>query len=447
MIKKEKNRKFNLKIKSKDIDPGALLIVKRLSDSGYEALVVGGCIRNLVMGEEAHDWDITTSATPKEISRAFKGYKVVPVGEKYGTIMVVIKAVNYQVTTFRGKDKLKGIEETEVAKWTSLLLEDLKHRDFTINTLVWVEKEGVLDYFKGLEDIKRRVIKGVEDPSERIKEDPLRMLRAIRLSCELDFKIDKAVLQAIEKNSPLIKKVSQERIRDELIKILLSNFPKKGIQLLHQLGLLKFILPEIESAVGFYDEGNYKGKDLFSYILDMADNLSQDLALRLSILLHDIEKSQPFHSKREITDRILHRLRFKNSLIKKINVLIRENWQKADFSSKKNIRQLISRVGVENILSILELKKNYMMVNKSADTLRQIDNIEKEIRKVLQEIPPLSLKDLALTGQDLKGLGYPEGKKVGQVLKELLNIVLEEPALNQKKRLLAWVKSERPPGS
>ena len=438
MEKEKKEDEYNLKIESKDIDPGALSIIKRLNDSSYEAFVVGGCIRNLIMGEVVRDWDITTKAAPEEIVEVFRDDKVIPVGKKFGTLTVIINHINYEVSTFK---KNKSV-------LTSNLLEDLGHRDFTINALAWREGEGAIDYFNGLEDIKKKIIKGVGNPKERIKEDPLRMLRAIRLACELDFKIDKVTLQAIEENSLLIKKVSQERIRDELIKILLSNFPKKGIQLLHQLGLLKFILPEIESAVGFYDEGNYKGKDLFSYILDMADNLSQDLALRLSILLHDIEKSQPSHSKREITDRILHRLRFKNSLIKKINVLIRENWQKADFSSKKNIRQLISRVGVENILSILELKKNYiMMVNKSAGTLRQIENIEKEIRKVLQEIPPLSLKDLALTGQDLKGLGYTEGKKVGQVLKELLNIVLEEPALNQKKILLAWVKSKRLPGS
>ena len=437
MNEKKKNQRLNLEIKSKNIDQGALFIIKRLNDSGYKALVVGGCIRNMIMGEEARDWDITTKATPEEISGVFKEFKVIPVGKKFGTVTVVINYINYDVSTFK-KNKLAT---------TPNLFEDLRYRDFTINALAWEEGEGVIDYFNGLEDIKQKTIRGIEDPIERIEEDPLRMLRAIRLACELDFKIDDGTLQAIEKNSPLIKKVSKERIRNELIKILLSNPPKRGIQLLHQLGLLKFILPEIESAVGFYDEGSYKGKDLFNYILDMADNLPKDLALRLSILLHDIEKTQPSRSKREITDRILHRLRFKNSLIKKVNVLIRENWQKVDFSSRKNTRQLISRVGEENILNILELKKDYMIVNKSADTLRQIENIEKEIKKVLQEDPPLSLKDLALTGQDLKDLGYPEGKKLGQILKELLNIVLEEPALNQKKILLAWVKSEKPPGS
>ena len=422
MIKKEKNRKFNLKIKSKDIDPRALFITKRLNDSGYEAIVVGGCIRNLIMGEEARDWDITTNATPDKISRAFKEFKVIPVGKKFGTVTVVIDRINYEVSTFK-KNK---------SALTPNLFEDLRHRDFTINAFTWSEEEGVIDYFNGLEDIKQKIIRGVENPVERIEEDPLRMLRAIRLACELDFKIDKATLQAIEENSSLIKKVSLERIRNELIKILLSNSPKRGIQLLHQLRLLKFILPEIESAVGFYAEGSYKGKDLFSYILDMADNLPQDLTPRLSILLYDIEKSQPSHSKREITDRILHRLRFKNSLFKKVNVLIREDWQKADLSSKKSIRQIISRVGEENVLSILELKKADFRGRKDAYKFDQMEKIEKEIREILQERPPLSLKDLAINGKDLIDLGYQEGKVIGEILKKLLNTVIDRPELNSK---------------
>ncbi|GAH31200.1 unnamed protein product, partial [marine sediment metagenome] len=169
MIKKEKNQKFNLKIESKDIDPGALFIVKRLNDLGYEALVVGGCIRSLIMGEEARDWDITTKATAEEISRAFKGFKVIPVGKKFGTLTIVINHINYEVSTFK---------TNKSAAPTPNLFEDLGHRDFTINALAWREEEGVIDYFNGLEDIKQKITRGVEDPVERIKEDPLRMLRA-----------------------------------------------------------------------------------------------------------------------------------------------------------------------------------------------------------------------------------------------------------------------------
>jgi len=443
MEKKKKDDKLNLKIGLKDIDPGALFIIKKLNDGGYEALVVGGCIRNLVMGEEAHDWDITTSATPEEISRTFKGYKVVPVGEKYGTIMVVIKAVNYQVTTFRGKDKLKGIEETEVAKWTSLLLEDLKHRDFTINTLVWGEKEGVLDYFKGLEDIKRRVIKGVEDPSERMKEDPLRMLRAIRMVCKLDFKIDQATLQEIKKNSILIKKVSPERIRDELIKILLSNFPKRGFKLLQQLGLLQFILPELERCVGFYREDFCPNKDLFEHILNLLNNLPPDLALHLVALLSEITQppSNSQTSRKEVAAKILRRLKFKNSIIKKVSILVQEDWRAIDFLNPKNIRQFISKCGEENILNVLELKRTDIKIGKKIAKLKQLEKMEQQVREALEEKPPVSLKDLAINGKDLIDLGYQEGVELGRMLKSLLEIVIDKPELNRRERLLEFLET------
>ncbi len=431
--KKEEIQRLNLKIESKDIDTGALFITKRLNDSGYEALVVGGCIRNLVMRQEAKDWDVTTNATPEEINQTFKDYKVVPVGKKFGTVTVVINHVNYQVSTFK-RSKLAGIPN---------LFEDLRHRDFTINALAWKEGEGIIDCFNGLANLKQKLIRAVEDPAERIKEDPLRMLRAVRLVCELDFKIDKATIQAIEENSLLIKKVSQERIRDELIKILLSNSPKRGLQLLHQSGLLKFILSDLESGVRFYSKGSYEGKDLFSYILDMVDNLPPDLALRLSILLYDIEKAQAFYSKRAIADRILHRLRFKNSLIKKVNILIREDGQKADFSSKKNIRQIISRIGKENTLNILELKKADAMVSKGVGKLKQIEKIEKKLREIFKKKPPLFLKDLAINGNDLIDLGYKEGERIGIRLKKLLKMVINSPELNKKEVLLEFIKNKK----
>ena len=428
MIKKEKNRKFNLKIKSKDIDPGALFITKRLKDSGYEALVVGGCIRNLIMGEEAHDWDITTKAAPEEIVEVFKGYKVVPVGKKFGTLTIVINHINYEVSTFK---KNKSV-------LTPNLLEDLGHRDFTINALAWKEGEGAIDYFNGLEDIKQKTIKGVEDPVERIKEDPLRMLRAIRLACELDFKIDKATLQAIEENSPLIKKVSPERTRDEFTKILLSNCPRRGFKLLYCLGLLRFIMPELQKYAGIARE-NFRGdEDLLEHTFDMAASLPPDLILRLSILLFNLKSRSCQDEKEEITAKILRRLRFKNTVIRKVTMLTQENWRAINFSNKKNIRQLASRVGMENLEYAWELKKALIVGNNGSKRFKsdEIERAENNIREILQERPPVSHKDLAVKGKDLIELGYKEGKEVGQVLKELLKLVLEKPELNQKEKLL-----------
>jgi len=428
MIKKEKNRKFNLKVKSKDIDPGALFIIKRLSDSGYEAFVVGGCIRNLIMGEEARDWDITTKATPEDISEVFKDYKVIPVGKKFGTLTVVINHINYEISTFK---KNKSVP-------TPNLFENLRHRDFTINALAWKDVEGVIDYFNGLEDIKQKTIKGVENPCKRIEEDPLRMLRAVRLACELDFKIDKATLQEIEENSSLIKKVSPERIRDEFTKILLSNYPRRGFKLLYRLGLLRFIMPELQRCAGV-SRGNLRaGEDLFEHILGLMGNLPPDLNLRLSAILYNIKSISHLDEKKQIIVKILQRIRFKNAVIKKVTVLTQENWPVINFSKKINIRQLASRISMENLKDIWELKKALIKESQSSEEFKsdEIERVENNIREILREKPPVSLKDLAVNGKDLFELGYKEGKDIGEALKKFLKIVIEKPELNKKKILV-----------
>jgi len=428
MIKKEKNRELNLKIKSKNIDPAALFIIKRLNDSNYEALVVGGCIRNLIMGKEAHDWDITTKATPEEISGVFKEFKVIPVGKKFGTVTVVIEHTNYEVSTFK---KNKSVQ-------TPNLLEDLRHRDFTINALAWKDGEGVIDYFNGLEDIKQKIIRGVENPCKRIEEDPLRMLRAVRLACELDFKIDKATLQAIEENSTLTKKVSPERIRDEFTKILLSNYPRRGFILLHRLGLLRFIIPELQKCAGIYRENFREGEDLLEQILDMAASLPPDLNLRLSVLLYNIKSTSHLDEKKEAIVKILKRIKFKNAVIKKVTVLTKENWQALNFSKKINIRQLASRIGIENLEDAWELKKVLIKGSRSSERFKldEIERAENNTRETLQERPPVSLKDLAVNGKDLIELGCKEGKELGKILKKLLEIIIDRPELNKKKILV-----------
>jgi len=382
------------------------------------------------MGEGARDWDITTKAALGEIVEVFRDYKVIPVGKKFGTLTVVTNYINYEVSTFK-KNKSAP---------TPNLFEDLRHRDFTVNALAWREGEGVIDYFNGLDDIKQKIIKGVEDPVERIKEDPLRMLRAIRLVSELDFKIDKATLQAIEENSLLIKKVSMERIRDEFTKILLSSCPRRGFKLLYRLGLLRFIMPELQKCAGIYRESFCESEDLLDHTLGITASLPSDLNLRLSVLMYNIKSISRFDGKEEIMVKILKRIKFKNAVIKKVTVLTSENWQLLNFSSKINIKQLAFRVGMENLEYAWELKKALIKGSCSSEKSKssEIEKAENNIREILQEKPPVSLKDLAVNGKDLIELGYQEGKEMGQVLKELLNLVLEKPTLNQKKILLAW---------
>jgi len=424
MLKKKKvEKEFNLKLKSEDMEPGSLFILKRLSGLGFSSFMVGGCIRNLVMKRKINDWDITTSATSEEILQAFKDFKVIPVGKKYGTVTVLINYKNYQVSTFRSK--LRNVSE---------LLEDLRHRDFTINALAWEEGRGIIDYFNGLADIKKKLIKGVENPEERIKEDPLRMLRAVRLACELDFKIEKNTLRSIKNNCKLIKKVSAERIRDEFSKILLSKYPQRGMKLLQQLDLLQFIISELK-------------KNSFEYNLDLVEGLPSDLILRLSALLYDINNLSYPDIRKERTTKILCRLKFKNSVIKAVNILIQEDWQTIDFSNKKNIRQIISRIGWENLENIWELKKVIIKKSQNPEKNKSIEmeKAEQNIKEIFQKKPPISIRDLAINGKDLIDLGYKEGKQLGLVLKELLNLVLEKPALNNKKILSVWIENKRPP--
>ncbi len=419
MFKKEKNQKLNLKIKDKDIDPGALFIIQRLNDLGYEALVVGGCIRNLVMRQEANDWDVAARATTEEITEVFRDYKVVPVGRKFGTVTLVINHINYQVSTFKRSKSAYGPN----------IFEDLGHRDFTINALAWKGKEGVLDYFSGLMDIQHKLIRGVEDPVERIKEDPLRMLRAVRLACELDFKIEKNTLAAIHKNSGLIQNISPERIRNELIKILISNFPKRGLILLQQLGVWPHILPECLD------------RKAFEHILNIVDNLPSDLILRLSALLYPGYFSST--SRRERAAEILKKLRFKNSTIKKVGILVQEDWQADNFSDEKKIRECISKIGIENIWYLLKLIEADNKASNNLVELKKVKKIKQKVNEFLKEKPPVSLKDLALNGEDLIDLGYQEGKEMGRILKMLLKIVIDKPELNKREILLDFIRNKK----
>jgi len=434
MEKEKKEDKSNLKIKTKNIDPGALFITKRLNDSGHEALVVGGCIRNLIIGEKARDWDITTKAAPGEIVEVFRDYKVIPVGKKFGTLTVVINHINYEVSTFK---KSKSVP-------TPNLFEDLRHRDFTINALAWREGEGVIDRFNGLEDIKQKIIRGVENPEERIKEDPLRMLRAIRLACELDFKIDKVTIRVIEKNSSLIEKVSPERIRDEFTKILLSSCPRRGSKLLYRLGLLRFIMPELQKCAGIYRGYFREGENLLDYSLGITASLPPDLNLRLSAILYKIKSIFRFDEKEEIMVKILKRMKFKNTVVKKVTVLIKENYRAIDFSKKINIRQLASRIGMENLENAWELKKALIKGSCSSKKSRsaEIEKAENNIREILQGKPPVSLKDLAINGRNLIDLEYQEGKNIGEALKKLLEIVIDKPELNKREILLEFAKKQ-----
>lgn len=433
MNQKKKVKGLNLKISLKDIEPNVLEIINRLKKAGFGAWVVGGCIRNLVMGKEIQDWDITTNASLDEIFKVFKHHKLVPVGKRFGTVTLVVNKINYEISTFKGR-KLKNKLEA--------LKEDLGHRDFTINTLIWEEEAGVMDYFAGLNDLQQGIIRGVLKPAERIKEDPLRMLRGIRLAGELDFKIEEITWREIKKHSFLLKKVSIERIRDELVKILMSNSPGQGLKWLQEAGLLKYILPELEPAQEFYLEGIDKKISLLDYIVSMLEELPLDLVLRVSALLQGAKACETYPTEEDLVFKILYRLKFKNSIIKQVKILLLEDVWENKLAYPGDIRKTISLVGGENIYLLLELRKADLKIRQEQTELARIKKVEREVKAILQQNPPLSLKDLAVNGTDLKGLGYSEGREVGEILQKLLQLVIEQPELNQKDTLLKLLEKK-----
>jgi len=232
-----------------------------------------------------------------------------------------------------------------------------------------------------------------------------------------------------------------ERVRDEFTKILLSSYSRRGLILLYRLGLLKFIIPELQKCAGIYRENLHEAEDLLGHILDIAASLPPDLNLRLSALLYNIQNILYLDERKEIVVKILQRIRFKNGVIKKVIVLIKENWQALNFSKKINIRQLASRVGMENLEGAWELKKAFIKQNKGTNKYKsdRIKAGENNIREILQERPPVSFNNLTIKGKDLLELGYKEGKELGEILKKILRIVINNPELNQKKILLGII--------
>ena len=432
MLNEKKNDKLYLKINPDDIDPKALFIIRKLNDFGFDAFLVGGGIRDLILRKNVNDWDIATQASVEEIIKSFNDFKIVTVGKKHGTILLVSNRIQYQVSTFKS---IIGIQPS--------LQSDLRCRDFTINSMAWNEKNGLVDLSNGVMNIREGIIRFTENSQDRIREDPLRMLRAIRLACELDFKIEKGALEEIYDHCELLQKVSIERVRDEFVKILLSNSPGRGFRLLYRLKLLRFIMPELQKCVGIRKGYLRNDEDLFKYILDLLENLPSNIILRLCMILYFIKSISKLEDRKEITTKILKRIRFRNTVIKKVNIMTQENWETIYFSEKKKIRQLAFQIGMENLEDFWELCKALIKASKNPEKskLDEIKTGENNLKEILKKKPPVSLKDLVIKGKDLIKLGYKEGKEIKDILNELLDLVLEKPELNQKKILQNLVKN------
>lgn len=430
-------------------------IIDTFYKNNYEAFMVGGCIRDALLSKEPKDYDIATSALPTITESLFE--KTIPTGIKHGTVTVLIDKEPFEITTYRVEGEYKDNRRPDEISFVTNIKDDLSRRDFTINAFAYNSKEGLKDYFDGLEDLKNKIIRTVGNSDKRFNEDALRMMRAIRFAAQLDFNIEKSTLDGIKKNKDLLKNISSERIRDELCKLLLSDNPRKGLNLLKDCGILDIIIPELIPLIGFDQKNKHHHEDIFNHTLSVVENTPNDLILRLSALFHDIGKPDCFfiddngngrffghnNTSENIAKKILTRLRFDNKTIKTVCTLIKEHMNVLDNPTDIAIKRLINRTSKENIYLLLELQRADISSLKNPDVaLYKVNNMKNKVDAIINSNAPLSIKDLNIDGGFLiKELNLKPGKVIGETLNYLLKLVLKDSSLNTKTILLEKAKA------
>jgi len=408
-----------------DIPAFVRSVGRRLHRAGHEAYVVGGAVRDLCMGRPATDWDITTSARPEEIPFVFKGLRSFSL--KHETVTLVHKGCHYEVTTFRGP------------KHT--LEDDLQHRDFAINAMAYdIERSLVIDPWGGRRDIEKKVVRGVVNPEDRFREDPLRLIRAVRFAAELGFRIHGKTLKAISSMAEAVTTAAPERIRDELIRILVCEKPSQGLHLLGKTGLFGCILPELVKA------GRVNGS--------VADQVAPDAAVRLSALFCTPAQSpSPDHG----TERgmavkfIMVRLCFSKSMIRQVAKLVEEESALADYGSSwrdGDLRRFIRRVGAENLETLLALRKAKLasLAMGAGEPVRRLNEAQARIRGLIKMPFVGGLQDLAIDGSKVMEItGLSQGPEVGRILKHLSEELMDHPEWNTRTKLVAMLKQMRLP--
>ena len=397
-----------------EVPSSVQLILKKLNQSGYEAYIVGGCVRDMLLGRKPEDWDITTSALPAQVKELFG--RTIDTGIQHGTVTVMMDHVGYEVTTYRVDGAYSDGRHPDQVIFTPSLLEDLKRRDFTINAMAYSPQEGLVDAFQGQEDLKRRLIRCVGNPLERFSEDALRMLRAIRFSAQLGFEIDPESLAGIRFLAVNLKKVSRERVQVELTKLLVSPNPQR-IRLVYDTGLAPFVGKEF---------GGLKEKGLLPLL---SGDIPSKKHLRWAAFLREAGP--------KTARQILKDLKMDNETISRVETLALW-WPKPLEREKPGIRRTMSAMGTELYGDLLELKKRLPAgePDHREEKERDIDEIRCLKDQILADGDCLNLKNLAVTGRDVMEAAGVSGPLVGQCLNSLLEQVLEDPKRNQREYLL-----------
>ncbi len=430
-----------------------VLIIKNLQRHGYDAYAVGGCVRDSILNRKPEDWDITTSAKPEQVKRIFR--RTVDTGIEHGTVTVLIGKDGFEVTTYRVDGLYEDGRHPKEVTFTSRLEEDLKRRDFTINAMAYNDDERLVDAFGGMRDLNYHLIRCVGDPKERFSEDALRILRAVRFSAQLAFPIEPETAEAIKSLAPNLEKISAERIQAELVKLLVSDHPER-IQDACELGITKVVLPEWDDMVGVKQNTPHHKYDVATHTVHALQNVKNDKVLRLTMLFHDMGKpvmkttdeNGRDHFKghaiasEQIAKTVMKRLKFDNDTIRKVTKLVAYHDYRME-PTGANVRRAMHEIGVELFPYYLAVRLADTKAQSSYERRGKLENIiqiRELYRNALRNKECVTLKDLAVTGTDLINLGIAPGKKLGTLLNELLDMVIEDPAWNQKGKLCDYVK-------
>ena len=429
-------------------------IINKLEESGYEAYAVGGCIRDSVMGKVPSDWDICTSSLPEETLECLGAENIVKNGLKHGTVTVRIDGENYEITTFRTDGEYLDNRHPESVTFVRDLHEDLSRRDFTMNALAYSKKRGLQDHFDGVKDIENGIIRCVGSPDKRFGEDALRILRALRFSSVLGFEIEKKTAKSIHKNAYLLKNISVERIMSEFVKILCGKNVEKV--LLGFGDVIGEMIPKVKDMIGFEQHNPHHVYDVWTHTVKVISEVKPTKTLRLAALFHDMGKPAAFkmdekgigHFKghpdisEKIAERELKRLKSDNKTLKDVCKLVK--YHDVRPYNDKSIRRYIANVGMDMFEDMLDIKRADTKAQNPAyleDTLKYIDFLEDMYRAEKEKNNDFTLRTLKINGEDLKKLGFTDGRAIGYCLNGLLLQVIDGDIENDRDILLKYAVS------
>lgn len=429
------------------LPPYVSLLIKRLNEYGFEAFAVGGCVRDSLSGKIPKDYDVTTNALPSDIKRVFSSFGTIDTGIRFGTVAVISDGNRVEITTYRTDGVYSNHRKPESVEFSSLLAEDLKRRDFTVNAMAYSEETGVIDLFGGKNDLENKVIRAIGEPSERFDEDALRIIRGLRFAACGGFCIEPKTAAAIHKCAPLLKKISGERIAAELNQLICADCEK----ILREFyDVFAVIIPEINPCHGFEQHTKYHNRDVYEHILATVSAVEPVLPLRLAMLFHDIAKPDYFicsedgaghfrgHPKGSaaIAERVLRELKYDSVTISEVVTLV--EFHDIVIENRKNLlKRYLNRFGEKMMLKLISvhIADDMGKAPQFQQRITEYRAAEQTIHQLVKENECFSLKQLAVNGNDMKEIGFC-GKEIGDILNTLLAEVIDNKCVNGREMLL-----------